>query len=222
MQSHRILRHFLDQQSFGDCAAGGAPGGGRAFSAAALASFSSDFPMGGLSPPWTPCASQLTLRAPSTPCASWARHGLGSLSATEWQRIRLLEWASHLRLLQMVDCTPKRAIWPSSTGSDSGADSGTESAAEAAAAAGKVVEKPAADGKRKEQPRDVLERMEGGNPAGPPCRNFTSGTCNGKCRYLPLLPRGEALGRGRGRRCRGGVGRPLPSLYLADISLTSR
>jgi len=139
--------------------------------------------MGGLSPPWTPCAAQLTLRAPSTPCASWARHRLGSLAATEWQRIRLLEWASHLRLLQMVDCTPKRAIWPSSTGSDSGADSGTESAAEAAAAAGKVVEKPAADGKRKEQPRDVLERMEGGNPAGPPCRNFASGTCNGKCRY---------------------------------------
>ena len=152
MQSHRILRHFLDQQSFGDCAAGGAPGGGRAFSAAALASFSSDFPMGGLSPPWTPCAAQLTLRAPSTPCASWARHRLGSLSATEWLRIRLLEWASHLRLLQMVDCTPKRAIWPSSTGSDSGADSGTESAAEAAAAAGKVVEKPAADGKRRSSP----------------------------------------------------------------------
>jgi hypothetical protein len=54
-------------------------------------------------------------------------------------------------------------------------------AAEAAAAAGKVVKKSPADGKKKKG--DLLERMEGGNPAGPPCRNFASGTCNGKCRF---------------------------------------
>jgi hypothetical protein len=54
-------------------------------------------------------------------------------------------------------------------------------AAEAAAAAGKVVKKPKAEGKKKKG--DLLERMEGGNPDGPPCRNFANGTCNGKCRF---------------------------------------
>jgi hypothetical protein len=60
----------------------------------------------------------------------------------------------------------------------------------AAAKAAKVAEaeapvskgkKSPADGKKKKG--DLLERMEGGNPAGPPCRNFANGTCNGKCRF---------------------------------------
>jgi hypothetical protein len=51
----------------------------------------------------------------------------------------------------------------------------------AAAAAGKIVKKPKAEVKKKKG--DLLERMEGGNPDGPPCRNFANGTCNGKCRY---------------------------------------
>jgi hypothetical protein len=83
----------------------------------------------------------------------------------------------------MVDCTPKRAIWPSSTGSDSGADSGTESAAEAAAAAGKVVEKPAADGKRRSSPGTCWSGWRAATQLGQTCRNFASGTWNGKCRY---------------------------------------
>lgn len=53
-------------------------------------------------------------------------------------------------------------------------------AAEAAGLVGKVVKKPPGDGKKK---NELLERMDGGNPAGPPCRNFASGTCNGKCRF---------------------------------------
>jgi hypothetical protein len=28
-----------------------------------------------------------------------------------------------------------------------------------------------------------LDRMDGGNPAGPPCRNYAKGTCVGKCRF---------------------------------------
>ena len=53
--------------------------------------------------------------------------------------------------------------------------------AEAAPKAGKDAKKPSADGKKKKT--DTLERMDGGNPAGPPCRNFAAGTCNGKCRF---------------------------------------
>ena len=52
---------------------------------------------------------------------------------------------------------------------------------EAAPKAGKDAKKPSADGKKKKT--DTLERMDGGNPAGPPCRNFAAGTCNGKCRF---------------------------------------
>ena len=45
-----------------------------------------------------------------------------------------------------------------------------------------LVKKPPGDGKKK-KPSGGLERMEGGNRAGPPCRNFASGLCNGKCRF---------------------------------------
>jgi hypothetical protein len=31
--------------------------------------------------------------------------------------------------------------------------------------------------------KEGLERMDGGNPAGPPCRNYAKGTCVGKCRF---------------------------------------
>jgi len=31
--------------------------------------------------------------------------------------------------------------------------------------------------------KEPLVRMDGGNPAGPPCRNFPKGTCVGKCRF---------------------------------------
>jgi len=31
--------------------------------------------------------------------------------------------------------------------------------------------------------KESLARMDGGNPAGPPCRNFAKGTCVGKCRF---------------------------------------
>jgi hypothetical protein len=31
--------------------------------------------------------------------------------------------------------------------------------------------------------KEGLARMDGGNPAGPPCRNFAKGTCVGKCRF---------------------------------------
>ena len=32
-------------------------------------------------------------------------------------------------------------------------------------------------------PTPKLKRVKGGNPAGPPCRNFAKGTCKGPCRF---------------------------------------
>ena len=56
-----------------------------------------------------------------------------------------------------------------------------KAAAEAEPKAGAGGKKPQADGKKKQTAG--LERMDGGNPAGPPCRNFVKGTCNGPCRF---------------------------------------
>ena len=56
-----------------------------------------------------------------------------------------------------------------------------KAAVEAEPKAGAGAKKPKADGKKKQT--DGLERMDGGNPAGPPCRNFVKGTCNGPCRF---------------------------------------
>ena len=56
-----------------------------------------------------------------------------------------------------------------------------KAAVEAEPKAGAGAKKPKADGKKKQT--DGLERMDGGNPAGPPCRNFAKGTCNGPCRF---------------------------------------
>ena len=56
-----------------------------------------------------------------------------------------------------------------------------KAAFEAEPKAGAGAKKPQADGKKKQAAG--LERMDGGNPAGPPCRNFVKGTCNGPCRF---------------------------------------
>ena len=42
-------------------------------------------------------------------------------------------------------------------------------------------EGPSAEGE--DESRPGLERMKGGNPAGPPCKAFQAGRCRGKCRF---------------------------------------
>jgi len=67
----------------------------------------------------------------------------------------------------------------------------------AAAKAAKVAAAESSGGKKvegkKEEEKKGKEsraRLDGGNPAGPPCRNFAAGTCVGKCRYshAPVSP----------------------------------
>lgn len=56
----------------------------------------------------------------------------------------------------------------------------------AAAKAAKAAAGPSDDkepGGKKPEEKRLLARMDGGNPAGPPCRNFAKGTCVGKCRF---------------------------------------
>ena len=57
-------------------------GAGRAISAAALAGFSTDVPMGGLPPPSTLCAAQLTLRARAS--KSWASQSICDQMAADF------------------------------------------------------------------------------------------------------------------------------------------